>query len=313
MKKILLCGFAALAMPMPAAASCGASFCSVNTSWDMQGAWQQPGLRFDLRYEYIKQDQPMAGSDKIAFGEISRHHDEIETRNHNWLASLDYTVNDDWGVSATLPVVRREHSHIHNHQGAQIFDAWKFTRLGDARILARRRLASTGHGAFGANIGAKLPTGQTDVRNSGGDLAERSLQPGSGTTDLLAGAYYTGMFHESGLSWFLQGLLQLPLGFHEQYRPGRRISIDSGMRYEAGDKLSLLLQANALYRARDRGAEAESGDSGGTAVYLSPGLSYAFTRNLQAYGFVQLPVYQYVNGVQITADRALTLGVSSRF
>jgi hypothetical protein len=36
-------------------------------------------------------------------------------------------------------------------------------------------------------------------------------------------------------------------------------------------------------------------------------------RNLQLYGFVQLPLYQYVNGVQLTADWAAVVGISSRF
>ena len=37
------------------------------------------------------------------------------------------------------------------------------------------------------------------------------------------------------------------------------------------------------------------------------------TPRLQAYGFVQLPLYQYVNGVQLTADWALAAGLSVRF
>jgi len=31
------------------------------------------------------------------------------------------------------------------------------------------------------------------------------------------------------------------------------------------------------------------------------------------YGYVQLPIYQYVNGVQLTADWAALAGVSWRF
>ena len=31
------------------------------------------------------------------------------------------------------------------------------------------------------------------------------------------------------------------------------------------------------------------------------------------YGFLQLPLYQYVNGVQLTADWSIVAGVSARF
>jgi hypothetical protein len=37
------------------------------------------------------------------------------------------------------------------------------------------------------------------------------------------------------------------------------------------------------------------------------------SRNAQAYAFVQVPIYQAVNGVQLTADWSALAGVSWRF
>lgn len=51
----------------------------------------------------------------------------------------------------------------------------------------------------------------------------------------------------------------------------------------------------------------------GRSLFISPGLSYALTDKLQVYGFLQLPVYQYVNGVQLTAKHAVAIGISGRF
>ena len=317
-QKLVIAALAALCVAPVARASCGAAFCSINTNWDVQGAWMESGARFDLRYEYIKQDQPMSGSNKVGVGEIRRHHDEVVTRNQNWLPSVDYTLNADWGVNALLPVVHRGHEHIHNHGGGQLPETWNFTEVGDARIVARRRLATFEDGApsvgtLGANFGLKLPTGATNVRNGSGELAERSLQPGSGTTDLLAGLYYSKSLPMKNTSWFVQGMLQLPLNYHDEYRPGRKVMLDTGVRYAVAEKTSLMLQANALLRARDSGNEAEPEDTGGKALFLSPGISYGVTEKFQVYGFVQLPVYQYVNGVQLTARKAFSVGVSSRF
>ena len=67
------------------------------------------------------------------------------------------------------------------------------------------------------------------------------------------------------------------------------------------------------WRARDRGAEGEPDDTGGTGVFLSPGLSYSPTKAFNLYGFFQFPVYQYVNGVQLTARKAFTIGANLRF
>ena len=307
----------ACAVASQAAASCGTAFCMVNTSWNAQGVWTEPGSRFDLRFEYIDQDQPRTGSRKVGVGEIRQHHDEVRTVNRNWLATYDYTFNEAWAVSATLPLLDRSHVHIHNHGGAQLWDRWSFTEAGDLRVLGRRQWRSESVQAqqlnfYGLNLGLKLPTGSNDVRNGEGALAERTLQPGSGTTDLLAGGYFRRMLG-SGASWFADALVQAPLNKKDEFRPGTRTSLDLGYRHELGDKLGLMLQLNALHRKRDRGNEAEPDNSGGRFLFLSPGLSYLLLENLQVYGFLQLPLYQYVNGVQLTADWAVVAGVSTRF
>ena len=53
-----------------AQASCGSAFCLVNTNWGAQGVWTEPGWRGDLRYEYINQDQPRAGTQDVSVGQI---------------------------------------------------------------------------------------------------------------------------------------------------------------------------------------------------------------------------------------------------
>ena len=300
-----------------AQASCGSAFCMVNTNWDVQGVWTEPGVRFDLRFEYIDQDQPMSGSSKVGVGQIPAHHDEVRTINRNWLATFDYTFNDKWGVAATLPVVDRDHTHIHNHQGQQLVENWNFTEVGDVRVLGRRQWSSENREAlridsYGVTFGLKLPTGATDVRNADGDLAERALQPGSGTTDLLLGAYLSRQLGP-GSSWFTAVQVQQPLNSHDNFKPGLRVGFDVGYRYGASDKLTLMVQLNALYKDRDQGAEAEPDDSGGKFLFVSPGLSYVIAKKVQLYGFVQLPLYQYVNGVQLTADWSVVAGISARF
>src|SRR5919201_1083174 len=137
MSKTWLAAALAIGVAGEAAASCGSAFCMVNTNWNVQGVWNEPGSRIDLRFEYIDQDQPRAGSRKVGVGEIRQHHDEVRTINRNWLGTYDYMFSKDWGVSATVPIVDRYHAHIHNHMGAQLFETWNFTKLGDARVLGR--------------------------------------------------------------------------------------------------------------------------------------------------------------------------------
>lgn len=307
-----------LVIPVFVQASCGSAFCSVNTAFDVQGAWTEPGARLDLRYESINQNQPRSGSAKVGVGRIPRHHDEVGTQNRNWLANLDYAFDSKWGVAVSAPFVDREHLHIHNHGGAKLPESWSFAELGDVRVLGRYKFAEPASSepviqGSGLNFGLKLPTGRTGVRNAAGELAERSLQPGTGTTDAVIGAYYHRALPLADVAFFAQGLFQAPLNSRDGYRPGRRLSLDTGMRYQMNEAAALMLQANALFRSRDSGVQAEPEDSGGRAWYLSPGFSYAFTKELQAYAFLQLPLYQYVNGVQLTAGKSAVVGVSAKF
>ena len=303
-----------------ALASCGSAFCLVNTNWDMPTSWTQSGLRLDLRFEAVNQTQPYHGSNKVSVGQIPRDHDEVRTTNRNWVAGADYTFNADWALNVSVPIVRRDHLHLENdfNTWTQSPESWKFTELGDVRVLARRRLATfegadARLGMAGINFGLKLPTGSTSVTNAEGERAERTLQPGTGTTDGLFGAYYTQLLPQKNLSWFVQALLQVPLNQFDSYRPGARVTLDAGVRYELNDSVSLLLQTNALLRGRDSGNEADREDSGGHAFFLSPGVSAAVTKDVRVYGFLQAPVYQYVNGVQLGVRPGVVVGASLRF
>jgi hypothetical protein len=300
--------------------SCGSAFCTINTNWDTHGAWSPPGFRLDLRYERVDQNQPLSGSKKVAVGAIAEDHDEVRTSNRNWLATLDYTFNDEWGVSVALPIVDRDHLHFANDPdtGVQTPESWNFSELGDVRVLARYHFATIEGGdhtlgTAGVNFGLKLPTGQTGVTNGDRERAERSLQPGTGTTDALIGAYYAQQLPLKDLSWFAQALAQVALDQSEGYKPGGRIGLDAGLRYDVSDRLSLMLQLNALYRGRDSGANAERENSGGRSWYLGPGLSLAVTDDVRLYGFIQAPIYQYVNGVQLATRPAAVLGLSAKF
>jgi hypothetical protein len=78
--------------------------------------------------------------------------------------------------------------------------------------------------------------------------------------------------------------------------------------------LLIILEVGCTHwKGRDSGAQAEPEDSGGTFVYISPGVSVAVTRSIQLFALVLLPIYQYVNGVQLTASWGATAGVGFRF
>jgi hypothetical protein len=267
------------------------------------GFTSEPGWQLGLRYEYIDQDTLRNGTREVAVGEIHEHHDEVYTRNRNIIASLDYQSQSSWGVSVQVPYIQREHYHIHTHLGVPYDERWDIAALGDIRMLVHNK---------GLLAGLKLATGDTQQINDDGDQAERSLQPGTGTTDLLLG--YTAntptSMWDTPVLWFNQLQLQAPLADHDGYRPGTEYLINSGLVFNPSAHFNPIVQLNVVIKDRDEGTEAEADSSGGEYLWLSPGFSSEIHSNARVYGFIQLPLYQRVNGVQLTADWTATLGIN---
>jgi hypothetical protein len=300
----------------PAFAHCGGAFCAMNTNWDVQGVWEKPGIRLDLRAEFIDLDQLRHGSNNAKPAGIVGTHDETRTINRNFTGTLDWSINQEWGLTLRAPLVNRSHNHIHNlDDGAGGIDhepeSWNFTELGDAQAVAHYSFYQDESATAGIRFGLKLPTGKKNEKNDAGEKAERSLQPGTGSTDGILGLYYNRRIGKT--IWFAQASWQEVIHEHDHFRPGNQLGMDVGVNYMATSDWSLMLQLNAQHKGHDSGANAESADSGGTHVYLSPGVSYRATKDTQIYGFLQQPIYQHVRGTQLTADWAAALGVSMQF
>src|SRR5262249_22111772 len=155
-------------------------------------------------------------------------------------------------------------------------------------------------------------------RFSGGPLAgeslDASLQPGTGSTDVIVGAYY---YRAVAQDWdvFANGLFQAAVHQRQDapgsdFRPGNAATLSFGVRYMARAHLLPQLQVNFVHKAPDTGALADVQSSAGSVVYLSPGVSVALTRRLGVFGFVQLPLYSNLYGYQLFPRWTASVGAS---
>ena len=306
-------------------ASCGSSFCSINANWDEHGL-QQPGWRAGLRYSFSHADTLRSGTDKIsadttAAGEV----ENLGTYNRVITATADYTYNNHWGVSFIIPYIYRFHDHnIGPYSGSTPADYESFhtAALGDISLLGRYRWSADEKSGTGLGIkfGLKMDTGKQDatIKQTGEVPEEVTLQTGNGSTDAILGLFWHRNPPGDDWSWFAQGTVQTSVNADSTFRPGNSVIIDGGLRYAMNHSLSGLLQLNAQWNhadSRESAALTESLDksSGGRTLTLSPGLLYAIMHNTQIYALIQFPVYQYVNGEQLTADQSLAFGIDHRF
>ena len=331
-KWIIAAGISLLGLTAAAGAeACASCGCSLGTDWADLNASTKGGFSLDLRYDYLDQDQlrwrtgtisPVAASRIVNDGNPQEV--ETYTKNQYLTATLDYSSGGNWGVNVSVPYIARDHQTLGTASdgitegpggGSYVSSTSDF---GDVRIIGRYSGFLPRHN-FGVLFGLKLPTGRTGLTGTSTDPTEPEpvtidpgLQPGTGTTDLIAGAYYAGSLNMNWV-YYSQFLYQRAFDTVKAYRPGDSYNLSFGLKYLGFDRFTPQLQLNARYLRHDTGAAADQVSTGGTLVYLSPGVNVPVSKRMAVYGFVQLPVYQAVNGVQLAPKYIASVGVRYSF
>jgi hypothetical protein len=303
--------------------ACAACGCTLSKDWGTQGINTTPGFTFDLSYDYINQNQLRYGSSKASTAQISNlvldPDQEVEdyTTTRTTTATFNYT-GDVWGMNIQLPFLQRKHGTFGNTVPGDYssYSSSSDNGIGDIRVIGRYTGFSADKTA-GIIAGIKLPTGSTGTNFNAGDEAgnplDPSLQIGTGSTDVILGGFFSGTIGEFG--WFAQGTVQHAVATKSfdgaDYRPGDAYSLNAGIRHaKFGAKFTPMLQLNYIHRSPDDFGGALDG---GTLVYLAPGASVRVGGGTSVYGFVQLPVYQHVIGLQLTPRYTVTVGASHTF
>jgi len=292
--------------------ACSACGCTLSSDWAAQGFATGSGFRLDLRFDVLNQDQLRSGSGTVNRSSITVPNDqEIQqkTINRNVALALDYSPDAAWGVTVLLPFLDRYHTTI--APGDTEISGSDFRRLGDVRIIGRYQGFSPDH-TIGVQLGVKLATGAFDENFDSGPQAgtplDRGLQPGTGTTDLILGVYHYGALGPSW-SYFAQATVEQPLGSRDGFKPGEALNVNLGVRWTASRAVVPQIQLNVRAEGRETGPNADTPNSGATLGYLGPGISVDVARGVQAFGFVQVPVYQNVNGYQLEPRYTASFGL----
>jgi hypothetical protein len=335
--RLLAHGMLLYAQPMPsfACATCG---CTLSADAAM-GYSVVPGWHLTIEDDYINQNQLRGGTGTaspaqvvnapsdpaLGGGEI-----EKQTINHYLTMGLSYSPSSEWNLNLLVPYVDRDHTtygvqlapYTSSESAANEVSGAHVSGIGDIRLIGSYQGLLSVHN-LGLQFGLKLPTGQygTRVDFSSGPNArtplDASLQAGTGSTDLIIGAYY---YHPVGQNFdaFASGQFQSAL-VHRQdepgndFRPGNSTTLSLGLRYEGTPQALPQLQLNFLRKSADQGALADRPDTSGTVVYLSPGVTFRAIQQVYVFGFVQLPVYSRLDGYQLIPHWTATVGMNYAF
>jgi hypothetical protein len=241
---------------------------------------------------------------------------EINSQWYN--VGFQYNFNRAWGVMVRIPTTNRTLTTETDAAFPGQIQSFNSKDIGDIEIMG------TYTGFFndmstGLVFGLKLPTGTFTAPG-----LDRDTQIGSGSTDLLLGAFHRGLLTgDNAWQYFSEAMLRRPFlyqsaadpqgffdgnpGVVQTYYPGAQIDGAIGINYNnlyhvlGLDKITPLAQVIISHRDADSGTGADPYNSGFDRVMLSPGVEFtkvvdeANNRVVKLYADVEVPVYYRAN------------------
>jgi len=301
-------------------ASCGSASCPLNNHRYLGAGF----FRLSLSHEYINQNLLYVGSSRSYVGALRYDHDEVQTINERTIAQLQAALTDRLAFTVEIPYVSRQHSHILHDISGDRTESWNLRGVVDIVVSAQYALLLP-HSEFSPYLsvvgGVKAPTGLTHLKNGEGEEAEVTIQPGTGSTDGIAGLYYrqtiTSVPMFSGEFSSLPVIAGLSYQFNgagtNGWRFGNTLLAHIGTSYQFSSAANFTLQMNGRFQGfADVGATGEPRENtGGTWIFVSPGLNLQLNELFSAFGVLQIPVYENVHGIQQAARVNLQFGISA--
>ncbi len=290
------------------ACACGCSVFDVGAG-TMMPVNSESGFSLWFRYSYLNQNQNWEGSSKAPASD----NPDAQIRTSFYTFGGNVMINRSWSVMLELPIYSRQFTSTDDGTVAgpagSLYTA-NLTDLGDMTLTALYTGISEDR-STGLSLGAKLPTGNYTVPNGplGGPEFDRDTLTGTGSTDLVLGAYHVcGLNSDDSLAWFVQAKVQFAARTRNDYRPGNDLNGALGLTWSFGTRgsqtrITPVLQLIGSYRERDSGANSDPDNSGYKRLLLAPGVE-ARIGKVRLYADVEFPVYQFTNAAPGGSDRS---------
>lgn len=194
------------------------------------------------------------------------------------------------------------------------YTAVKFSESsGEEEVISAASSAMT---ILSFSAGVKLPTGRTDFMHDG-EYLDSHLQPGSGSTDIVLGTSLLWTLDRTTIATNILG--SLPGTGARGHRFGNYINADLTGRYRilaSEDNFSTLAATLGLcgeLRAKETQDGTLLDDSGGSVLYLSPGVQWIASERISFEASYHLPIYHYLGGTQLGESYRMMGGVQYLF
>lgn len=285
------------------------------------GAWG-----FGLRSEIITNDEfSTAQLENFAASGLEGVHsiDKITSTS----VSLSYGVTENLSLSARLPYVQRKNireseledgvpeAHTHGDSSG----------VGDLLLLGQYRVLAQKDTDVSILFGVKAPSGETGEKDNDGVRFETEFQPGTGSWDFLLGAAVSKNKGQWG--YHANILYNKTTPGSQSTKIGDAFLYNVALSYRLGDSHAahdhahhhgtnsqtvnwdLSLELNGETRRPDKIFGLSEANSGGTTVFLSPGVRVS-TGKLSGFISYGLPIIENQKGQQTDIRSRIVAGIS---
>lgn len=289
-----------------------------------EGRWS-----IGLRTEYIELD-PFSDT---SLEQFALQGEEIHSSDYLLSPSLgiSYGLSDNFMFSLSIPYVQRNNIREgHLEDGTPEVHIHKDSKgIGDITLFSKY------HFDFFENryhetsllLGLKLPTGNSSAKDQNGERFETEHQPGSGSWDPFMGVAITKQYKLLSFSanflynFSTEGAQKTNLGDLFNYNLAISHRIGGAIEHSHSTNThhdhtshvdlawDLMFEVNGENRQKLSIAGTEDENSGGSLLYLSPGVRLTVGNRWAASLLFGVPVFQDLNGKQHDTDFRMIFGM----
>ena len=245
--------------------------------------------------------------------------DSRSRKTHALMIQVGYSFSERIAADLFLPWVRQERT-------ISQFGNTNFTStdgVGDAVFLLKYKLLAKNQNAttLTAGVGAKFPTGASNLTDDRGIGLNADLQPGSGALDGILWSQFTQVIPtRPSMNIMATGIFSYK-GENSAYFGSQVYQFGPELRLRLGISDRLLVGKQLLdptimlsYRLAmpDQVNHAELPSTGGNWLFINPGMTYWIGANTSANINVELPLRADITGTQVTPTYRLNVGLFQR-
>lgn len=284
-------------------------------------------IMFSYRFMSMNMDGMQDGSSELTSSEVLADFmitPETMTMNMH-MFGLMYAVSNKLTLMAMTNYTSMDMEMV---TATSVEFSTKSTGLGDLKLSGLYNFFNNKGQKIHANLGISIPTGSIDSKDetpmsSGSDvILPYPMQIGTGTWDLMPGITYMGQ--KGNISWGAQAMGTVRLGENDRdYAWGNKISTHGWFAYRTTNWLSFSAKLTGSSAGEISGSDADlnpmmtptmdSENFGGEQILGGVGFNMyipngAF-KNVRVGFEYELPMYQNLNGPQMSIQNQMTIGL----